>query len=109
MADIHDMDTEIEGRPMRDPMDPLVTRGYCGEHIEIATGVAAIRALVESQDKRGDRLEAYLRSIDEKQDEQGEHIVALRKDMEYHSKFWGAVAGAVTAAVGWLIGQVASK
>ena len=103
---INDMDTVIEpgGKPVRDPL-PLP---YCAAHIDLARELSEMHALAQSHERRGNRLEDYLHEqfhgVHAKLIEHGENIVALRKDMAYHSKFFGAIAGAVVSAFWWFIG-----
>ena len=101
MGDINDMDTEITGRPLRDP-PPDLTRGFCGEHTSIVGKVSATHTLTESH-------ETLLRGIDTKLDNVCETVAEMRRDMAYHSKFWGALAGTSAAAFWWLVGHFYAK
>jgi len=93
---IHDAETQL-----RDP-PPNLTRGFCGEHTEIVRSLSETHALVKSQ-------ESLLRRVDNKLDDHGELIAAMRRDMNYHSKFWGALAGTLAAAFWWLVGHFTTK
>ena len=103
--DFNDMDTEITPpeHPMRDPL-PLP---YCAEHTSVARELSEVAALVRCSDARGTRIEGRLHEMDTKLDKYIITTVELRRDMAYHGKFWGAIAGGITAFLWWLIGRVA--
>lgn len=76
----------------------------CPDHTDLVREVAEMKALQHAHAERGDRLEGLLRVMDTKLDEHGTELVSLRKDVEYHSKFWGAVAGLIGGIVSGFIG-----
>jgi len=91
----HDADTEIR-------IPQPAGREFCSEHTEIVRLCSETHTLVKSQ-------ETLLRGMAVKQEEQAVAVAEMRRDLTYHSKFWGAVAGAVTAACAWVLGHVVSK
>ena len=98
--DIPDFDEETVIRHRTSHDGPA---GYCPAHVDISREIAETHALVQSREPRFNNIETKQDITHELVACIREDIAGLRMEMKYHSKFWGAIGGAVVAAFWWLV------